>query len=722
MPKTSNLSQCIKPYAFLGLDLQDEESKSVKADCPFCGREKRLGISNLDDRDGRFRCVACGESGNGASFCEKFHALCMTATTDYRWLMEHRQLSWEGLRAWGVCQSTITGEWLIPAYSASLKICNLYRYVRIGDKYRALQTPGLPGGVFGLNLLDDSKPHIDICEGPWDGIALWDALQECKVTDRSVIAIPGCGYFPETLLGFLDGKVVTLFYDNDYPRTTNGNTVQGGFDGLKRACRAISGAESQPSSVNFIAWDTEGEYGGKGYTSQYPDGYDVRDYLSPKREGGVEEKLESLLDRVRGCPAIWSEGTVKRTGANRNDYVRPDNCRDWGTLLDAFKGAAEWDDRLTGGLTVLLSSVASVPETGEQVWVRLIGPPSSYKSKLCSAVAVARKWTVEDDGMNGFFSGYNDAKKGEEVKDRSLVSRLYSKTLITKEGATLVASPMCDVIISQGRTLYDGQASKNYNNGVRWEYHGLRFTWILAGTPAIKVLDASELGQRFIDYVLLDEIDPVLEQKVVLNALYKQLNAPIANGRTETTLDAEYLRACKLTGGYVNHLRQTAHEDVKDVKFPHGAIVHIGRMATLVECLRARPSDLTEEGAVRALGTRIGGQILKMAKYATVVQQKAHADHADIWRVVEKVGRDTAKGRTFDIVGVLDENRGGLSGTDIARITNQPPIKEMEYLSFLRKLKVVEEYSPSGKVPLAGGRYRLTKRFSSLWSEVGCKR
>lgn len=723
MPRTQNLSPSVKPYAFLGLDLQGEETKSPKADCPFCGREKRLGISNLDDNDGRFRCVACDVGGNATSFAEKFHELCMTSTTDYRWFVDHKGLPEDALRAWGLCKSVVTGEWLVPSYSAAKKVCNLYRYVSYRTekgllKYRFWQTPGLPQGVFGLNLLNEDSPNLDICEGWSDGVALWSSLGKNKVTGRNVIAVPGCGHFPESVLNFIDEKTVTLFFDNDYPTTKNGVTSQAGYDGLKRACKVIASAEEKPKATQFLAWDVHRAEGGAGYTTEFPDGFDVRDMLSPKREGAGEEKLEELLDRVRPCPSAWFEGAVARRGANRGDYVKPEECRSWPKLLTAFKEAAEWDERLTGGLTIVLASIASVPETGDQVWVRLIGPPSSYKSKLCGAVATARKWCVEDDGMNGFFSGFNDAKKGEKVEDQSLVSRLYGKTLITKEGATLVHSPMCEVIISQGRTLYDGQATKRYNNGLKWEHHGLRFTWVLAGTPAIKVLDASELGQRFIDYVLLDEIDWALEHRVTMTGLYQQLNAPIANGRTETTMEVEYLKACKLAGGYVNHLRESATDNVKDVKFPNGAVERISRLSAVIECLRARPSDLTEDNGVRALGTRIGRQILKMAKYAAVVQEKHAADHADVWRIVEKVATDTAKGRTFDIVKTLHEYRAGLNATDIARLTNQSPLKEMEYLSFLRKLQVVEEFSPNGKVPLAGGRYRLTKRFGGLWKEV----
>lgn len=580
-----------------------------------------------------------------------------------------------------------------------------------------------------MHFHDPQKKGLDICEGPWDGIALWWSLRlvkqigdkylpaksvrESLSTVRNVVAVPGCGHFPESLSALCEDRDVTLYYDNDHPRTVNNVTTRAGFDGLKRSYGTILGGDEKPSSVSFLCWDKSDDSGGKGYDSSLPDGYDVRDVLSPRKGGEACDKISELFSMVKICPHEWAKSAPRRTGANRNDYIRPEACDDWGKLLDAWNKAAKWNDALTGALTVLLSAVASVPGTGEKVCVKLISPPSTFKSKLCSAIGVARKYTVEDDGMNGFYSGYRSGKEGEEGKDHSLISRLYNRTLITKEGATLVDSPIRDIIISQFRSLYDGSASKSYNNGIRLEHHGIQFNWILAGTQSLRRLDASELGQRFIDYVIMEEIDPVMEADIMQDALMKQWNAPLANCSAESTHDPYYLAASKLTGGYVHYLRTTALTYVNDVTIHPSAFQRIGRLATFVEFLRARPSNLVDDGGVRALGTRVGGQMLKMVKYAAVVQNKPAADHADLWRVVEKVATDTGRGRTFDIAKHLAEHRGGLTGIDVARLTNRPHLKEMEYLSFLRRLGVVELANTHGN-----GKYALTKRFRSLWNEV----
>lgn len=728
MPKTVHTPPAVRPYVFHGLSVENQESDSPKADCPFCGRDGRFGISNKSDDDGRFRCVACGVSGNAASFCEQLHAASTTATHDYSLIVNHRGLPEDALRAWGVCQSVVTREWVVPAYSASGKVCNLYRYVPVRKDGKTvwvlMQTPELSGGLFGLHLWDGARKAAWVNEGPWDGIATWDAFRKTG-RDANVVATPGCGYFADSWLSLFGDKDVVLAYDNDYPRERDGKiSPPAGWEGVKRACQKIAGSDPKPESVSFVAWDSgDAGYnpttGGQGYTTSRKDGFDCRDLLSPRvvRAADGVARLEEL---VRPAPASWSEGAQKR-GANRGDYVKTEACKSWKELDAAWGDAALWDDSLRGALVVLLSSVASVPGQGEQCWVKLISPPSTFKSKLCSAVATARSFVVEDDGMNGFFSGYNDAKAGEQVKDRSLVARLYGKTLITKEGATLIDSPMRDVIISQARTLYDGSASKTYNNKVRWEHHGLRFTWILSGTPSLRRLDASELGQRFIDYVIMDSIDPVHERKIIFSALAKQLQASqvTSNGCVESTVDSKYLRACKLTGGYVEHLRRIAPDAVKDVEVPKGALERIGRLASFIEYMRARPSDLEDDGSTRALGTRVGGQILKMAQYASIVVEKDAADAPSVWKVVEKVAKDTARGRTYQIATTLASHPKGLSSLDVARLTGEDPKKETPYLTFLVKLGAVESFDPHGRKNVAVAKYRLTKRFASLYREVG---
>lgn len=725
MPKTSKqLPPSVRPYDFHGLTVVDPDTDSPKTDCPFCGRDGKLGISNKDDDDGRFRCVACDTSGNPASFCEQLHALSLSQTSaaDYEKLAEYRGLPAEALKAWGAAKSATTGEWVVPAYSASGKVVNLYRYAFVGDGHVLMQTPSLPGGLFGYHLWDDDRPNALVCEGPWDGIAVWHALSRAgKTGEYNVVARPGAAFFSDTWVPIFAEKVVGLLNDNDHPRQEQGKTHSpAGWEGVKKAVSHLMGGDTPPKSVSFLAWDCQDEgfdasTGGKGYRASLPDGFDCRDYLSPRKHKG---KIDGLLAMLRPCPPSWGEGH-KRRGANRGDYVRPQECKSWKTLVVSWEKAALWDWKLEGALATVLASIASVPGQGEQCWVKLISPPSTFKSKLCTAVATARKYTVEDDGMNGFFSGHKSGKDGEDAKDHSLVSKLYNKTLITKEGATLVDSPMRDIVISQARSLYDGSASKTYNNGLRWEHHGLRFTWILAGTKTLRRLDASELGQRFIDYVIMEDIDPVFEKKILNIALYKQVDASrvTSNGTAESTVDSAYLAASKLTGGYVEHLRRVAPDYVKDVIVPAHAVERISRLASFIEYMRARPSDLDDSGG-RALATRVAGQIMKTCQYMAVVMEKSTVSHASVWRVAEKIAQDTARGRTFKIAEVLYDNPKGLNHLDVSRLTGEDKDEERGYLNFLRKLGAVEAFDNLGRKTLAMGKYRLTKRFTSLYKEA----
>src|SRR5690606_14950694 len=101
-------------------------------------------------------------------------------------------------------------------------------------------------------------------------------------------------------------------------------------------------------------------------------------------------------------------------------------------------------------------------------------------------------------------------------EDYSLISKLGGKTLVVKDGDTLLQSPNLGQILSEARDLYDTVSRSSYRTkqGGR-DYQGVRMTFILCGTSSLRKIDSSELGERFLDCVIMEGIDNDLEDEIL---------------------------------------------------------------------------------------------------------------------------------------------------------------------------------------------------------------
>ena len=303
MPKVNDdeTSDNLKPYKFHGVDFHTEENGQAIADCPFCGKEGKFSVE-IDT--GKFRCFVCGTGnerggGNAYVFIRKLWEVSYESTKDYSEFLTNRKLlSSETCVIWEIAKSFMTQDWLVPGYDASGKMNQLYRYIKTPDRYTLFPTPGLAGkfnhGLHGMGHFDKSKQEIYVCEGFGDGMTLWETLRQTKVTDDAtltltanesasmlsdinVLATPGCLVFSSAWLPLFDNKVVCLLYDNDHERKhpkTGKMVVSGGFVGMQRAARMLLGAKNPPRQVNWLKW------GERGFTEEYPTGYDVRDLIN----------------------------------------------------------------------------------------------------------------------------------------------------------------------------------------------------------------------------------------------------------------------------------------------------------------------------------------------------------------------------------------------------------------------------------------------------------
>ena len=265
-PKTNEIKYA-EIYQRLGVDFSNKSSEERIAQCPFCMKEKL----HVNDRSGVWNCFTCGESGNLIQFIRRLHEESFEGTKprDIEQLCESRGNFSKGFEDWGIAKSFLTDEWIVPAYNAKGAMVQLYQW-----NHKLYPTKTLGHGLFGVNCFDDSRPIVDICEGPWDGMAWYDATQ--LFDDNSVIAVPGASIWKEQWNRLVEGKTVRILFDSDHPKTNkrSGKKMEPvGFRAAKSLARKLADVAKE---TLYLEWGPE------GFNPDWPSGTDLRDLLTGK--------------------------------------------------------------------------------------------------------------------------------------------------------------------------------------------------------------------------------------------------------------------------------------------------------------------------------------------------------------------------------------------------------------------------------------------------------
>lgn len=720
MPKVDNTPAHLKPFRFHGLLPPgfDDSGENVVTDCPFCGREGKLSI-RVDS--GVWQCWVCQAKGNEKSLLSRLlEAGRKDDDRAYDLARDRGLLSFETLYNWGLVISPTTADWVIPGYAvdkttySSSKLSQLYRYVKTRERTLLMPTPGLPHGLLRpLNGGSEVRGEVYICEGPWDGMALWEVLRSTKVgpegefsftgnegvsllSNSSVLVAPTATIFQDAWAHLLKGRRVFLMYDND----------KAGREGARRATEALSRAEEPPADVLYLGWP-EGTL----------DRYDVRDHLG--RGGGTAigriPYLRELTEYLEPVPGEWVQAKGAKAGRVEPETVP---CRSWKELRTQWQKAMNWIEGLDRGLVCMLATCLSTGQQGNQLWIKLIGPPSSGKSELCEAVTTSKRYVKAKSTIRGLFSGYQEDKEG--TKDASLAPMLRNMTLVTKDGDTLLQMPNRDQILSEFRDAYDRVSRTQYRNKMSRDHEGLNMTWILAGTESLRVLDSSELGERMLDVVICQTLEEDVEDEISLQKAFEERDALnfLYDGKPESRDRPEKVLAKQMTGGYVDYLRENAEEILSGTGFPDGYLYRIRTLGTFVSYMRSRPSKRQDETYQRELSFRLVAQLTRLAKCIAAVTQKPSVD-PEVMGVVTRVALDTSRGRTLEMVHKMAENqdRGVLAGV-FPIITGLDEAKSGFLLKHLQGIKAVERFRPSENNVSGSWRYRLTDRMARLYREV----
>jgi len=296
----SDIPDKLRPYVFHGVRFMAQRNNECMAVCPFCDRPD--GKFSVNVSTGQWRCFVCGEGtnkggGNVYTFIRRMHEMSMEATDPHeltKFAEKRKLLDAQPMVEWGVCKSIMTNNWLIPGYNVQRQMVTLYQYIQHSDaSMKLLPTPTLGHHIMGLGLWSDAKPVVYVCEGPWDGMVLWECLCRGKnsadgivatasrnsslASQANVFSIPGCETFFESWLALFKGRIVNIMLDSDHPRKnlkTGHVTTGAGWHGTERIVRMIYSKAIEPQEVNVLTW------GPDGYDPEKKSGYDLRDYIT----------------------------------------------------------------------------------------------------------------------------------------------------------------------------------------------------------------------------------------------------------------------------------------------------------------------------------------------------------------------------------------------------------------------------------------------------------
>lgn len=435
------------------------------------------------------------------------------------------------------------------------------------------------------------------------------------------------------------------------------------------------------------------------------------------------ERMEWLFESLVPVPKEWltHKRVAGKAGTTKNTEVEPLECANYDILVDAWRKTVKWTDGMDCALSCMLASIISTKFLGDQLWLKVLGPPSCGKTTLVEGLAANKKYVFSKSTISGFHSGYG----GDPKQDNSLLKLVNDKTLATKDGDTLLKAPNLGKILAEARDIYDRVSRSQYLNKMGKDYEGLNMTWILCGTASLKSIDDSELGERFLDCVVMDEIDEDLEDEVgwmAANRADQDIEIE-SNGSVEGRYSPDRLQAHRLSSGYINYLRENAQDILRNIKNPDWAKRTCMKLGKFVAFMRARPSKSQEETSEREFSARLVSQHVRLSKCLAAVMNKQTIDN-DVMQRVIKVALDTARGIGLEMVKKL-HNHGeeGCSIHALEMYTGFTMSQVTRQLRFYKRVGAVESFTARWKVKKTGQirtapRWRLSRMMYRLYENV----
>lgn len=461
--------------------------------CPFCMKEDHFFYNNTTLL---WDCKVCGRTGNPVSFMQQIYALFDNLTKTSQEIGQLRGLPMQAVHDCKLKFNSMNGSYLIPTFRNGT-LNNLYKAVYIPvekngtvvQKLIVMATPKQDHTL--MNWEESTHEELWITEGHWDRLAANAVIGSSPI---SVTGVPGANVWKRTWTEYLNEKDIVFIYDKD----------EAGKSGLERVIiQHIHGSNFFPRSIRYVEWPED-----------KPRGYDLNDAYKEYGKGTLSKIREWMVPYKPPENIVVTKTTIETIAADKS-------VDSYEKLIEKFETVYHTTDAMRLGVLLVLSSIYSVKLEGEQIWVRLIGPPSSGKTSIAKVMSGSSQVVLKST-FTGLFSGWKDK---DDDSDASLVPMIAGKTLIVKDADALLKQKNVEQIFSELRDFYDKDSSTFYKNRVSNDYRNIRSTMILCGTYVLRRSDQSFLGERFLDFVLeladsdREQIENMMLEKSIKSAI-----------------------------------------------------------------------------------------------------------------------------------------------------------------------------------------------------------
>jgi hypothetical protein len=650
------------PFTFhTGIEYNEQGSQHVGT-CPFCEKQDKFYFNDETQWDCKNAlCVTQDgkrRSGNLYHFLRQLHESFDTVTKASDIICELRDIPFPHIARFKPKFNPLNGTIILPTYKNGL-INNLYKIDLESPKGKPmiLATPTMDHTLF--NAPDECTDDLWIAEGHWDRMAL-----EAIISSHPEItgtAVPGCGVWKNAWTDYLDNKNVVFLYDNDA-------AGRSGYE--KIIIKNIAQSNKKPRSIRYINWQDVKE------------GYDLNDlYKEHKKKSFVY-----INDHLKDFESTESIVVVKSTIEN----VMPDKSIDtFDKFLGRFEEVYHTTDDMRLGLLLVLCSLYSINKEGEQLWLRVIGPPGCGKTTIAKAVSASERVVLKST-FTGLFSGWADDKQ----EDASMIPLIAGKTLVVKDADALLRQPNVDRIFSELRDFYDKDSSTQFKNRIAHDYRNIRCTMILMGTNVLRRSDQSFLGERFLDYELRisKQDQESIERKMLARSI--AVFGELGNLPPETPVQ----QAAK---GFIDHhlldrnVVPTFSDNLQQV---------IRRRAKLTSIMRTKVDrDMYGRGEItfqpiKEVATRLIGQYTKMAGCVPAVLNKEVWEPTAI-KLLNKVTTDIIDPTSYRYQICNDLQEQWFTRDALVESTGLSQAIVTRELDNLRSLDLVKEKTGAGNRP-----------------------
>jgi hypothetical protein len=676
------------PFACHGVEFTRRVGGQVVGGCPFCDSEQHLYVN---PKTGQWDCKSCGESGNVVTFLTRLAEQCHHAATaeDWHQLAEHRGLPVAALKAAGLGWNGV--QWLLPCYSPTDTVRDLRRWDY--EKHRLMSTAGCEAQMWSSNRLAKAKKgtRVWVCEGEWDGIALAYVLSKCKRPDV-VVAVPGAGTFKDAWVPLFEGMDVLLCYDNDDP----------GDAGSIKAAHKLADTTQR---LRFVSWP-----------ETRPSGYDMRDFVRHRLAKGwtcrrMIRQLEQLVTKQhRRHAEIEGAGVEDKKDKNwpiEVGSIPASKIPTYAEVEAVFEKWLRMDDDLRTALKAILAVAASIDIPGDPLWLYVVGPPGCAKSVLLQSTrgsdrVVFRSSVTAEALVSGF----------QTRGDPSLLPQLNGKCGIFKDFTEMLSQwhGSREQVYGVLRGAYDRNLTRSYGNGVVRHYE-LSFSLLAGVTPSIHADKQATMGERFLKFEIREGRDHDADAVI---------RAAVGNIGKEIEMEKEM---SEIVGRFLS--RKLKPEKLPPV--PEWFAVRVTGLVRLVAMLRAQVErDFRGEEILyrptREYGTRLAKQLVLLARVLAWVLGRKEADE-EIYRIIERVAKDTTIGFHLDLCVALLEMGGEARREDLAARSRVPLSTMARRLDDLEALGVLFRKigpRPSGKRGAPTITWVVDDTVRELWERANC--